>query len=135
MPVKPGVSPKPPTTRYRPSSTAVSGISSEFDGKTKSEMKIYRREQNNNLSTCKSEKGNGAGLGHTLRKPSANITRHALRWTPQGKRNRGRPKTTRRRSTETEVQQTGMSWNHLEKVAKDRGRWRSLVDDLCSTGT
>ncbi|KAL9957652.1 hypothetical protein ACROYT_G034575 [Oculina patagonica] len=60
---------------------------------------------------------------------------HALRWTPQGKRNRGRPKTTWRRSTEAEVKQTGMSWNQLEKVAKDRGRWRSLVDDLCSTGT
>ncbi|KAL9951048.1 hypothetical protein ACROYT_G043641 [Oculina patagonica] len=67
-------------------------------------------------------------------KPFANVTRHALRCTPQGKRNRGRPKTTWRRSTEAEVQQTGMSWNQLEKVAKDRGRWRSLLDDLCSTG-
>ena len=73
-------------------------------------------------------------LGHTLRKPFANVTRHALRWTPQGKRNRGRPKTTWRRSTDAEVKQTGMSWNQLEKMAKDRGRWRSLVDDLCSNG-
>ena len=73
-------------------------------------------------------------LGHTLRKPFANVTRHALRWTPQGKRNRGRPKTTWRRSIDAEVKQTGMSWNQLEKMAKDRGRWRSLVDDLCSNG-
>ena len=36
-------------------------ISFEFDGKTKLEMKICGREQNNNISTCKSEKGNGAG--------------------------------------------------------------------------
>ena len=30
-------------------------------------------------------------LGHTLRKPASNITRHALRWNPQGKRRPGRP--------------------------------------------
>ena len=42
-------------------------------------------------------------------KPFANVTRHALRWTPQGKRNRGRPKTMWRRSTEAEVKQIGMS--------------------------
>jgi len=71
MPVKPGVSPKVPTTGYRPSSTpAVSGISFEFDGKTKLGMKICGIGQNNNLSTYKSGKENGdAGLGHTLRKP------------------------------------------------------------------
>ena len=67
-------------------------------------------------------------LGHTLRKPFANVTGHALRWTPQGKRSRGRPKTTWRRSTEAEVKQTGiMSWNKLEKVAKDRGRWSDKI--------
>ena len=49
-------------------------------------------------------------------------------------RNQGWPKTTWRRSTEAEVKQTGMNWNQLEKMAKDRRRWRSLVDDLCSNG-
>ena len=29
-------------------------------------------------------------IGHTLRKGNTNITRQALRWTPQGKRRRGR---------------------------------------------
>ena len=33
-------------------------------------------------------------IGHTLRKPSTNITRQALTWNPQGKRKRGRPKNT-----------------------------------------
>ena len=33
-------------------------------------------------------------LGHTLRKPADNVTRRGLRWTPQGKRKRGRLKTT-----------------------------------------
>jgi len=61
MPVKPGVSPKLPTTGYRPLSTTVSGISSKFDGKTKLGMKICGRGQNINLPNCKSGKGNGAG--------------------------------------------------------------------------
>ena len=32
-------------------------------------------------------------IGHTLREPTSNITRHALRWNPQGKRGRGCPGT------------------------------------------
>ena len=132
MPVKPGVSPKLPTTGYRLSSTAVSGISFEFDGKTKLED-LWKRAEQQPLH-LQVRKRKWRWLGHTLRKPFANVTRHALRWTPQGKRNRGRPKTTWRRSTDAEVKQTGMSWNQLEKMAKDRGRWRSLVDDLCSNG-
>ena len=39
-----------------------------------------------------------------------------------GKRNRERPKTTWRRSTEAEVKQTGMSWNQLEKRGKGQGQ-------------
>lgn len=61
MPVKTGTSPKLPAVSYRPSLTAVYGISSEFNGRTKSEMTIYGREQNNRLSTCKSGKENSAG--------------------------------------------------------------------------
>jgi hypothetical protein len=30
-------------------------------------------------------------LGHVLRKPSEDMTKVALRWTPEGKRKRGRP--------------------------------------------
>ena len=72
-------------------------------------------------------------LGHTLRKPRDNITRHALRWTPQGRRSRGRPKTTWRRSLEKEIQHLGKTWAQIERTAQDRRKWRSLVGDLCST--
>ena len=42
-----------------------------------------------------------------------------------------------RRSTEAEIKQ--LDWDELEpkkieKVAKYRGRWKSLVHDLCSNG-
>lgn len=33
-------------------------------------------------------------IGHTLRKPPANVTRQVLKWNPQGKRKRGRPRNT-----------------------------------------
>jgi hypothetical protein len=42
-------------------------------------------------------------LGHVLRKPSEDMTKVALRWTSEGKRKRGRPKTTWRRTIENEV--------------------------------
>jgi hypothetical protein len=35
-----------------------------------------------------------AWIGHTLRKPPNSITRQALKWNPQDKRSRGRPRNT-----------------------------------------
>ena len=60
-------------------------------------------------------------LGHTLRKSADNVTRRGLRWTPQGKRKRGRPKTTWRRSTEAEAKVAGLTWSQLEQKAQDSG--------------
>ena len=71
-------------------------------------------------------------LGHTLRKPSTNITRQVLTWNPQGKRKRGRPKNTWRRDLEADIKQTGKGWQQLERIAQDRRRWRNVVDGLCS---
>ena len=52
----------------------------------------------------------------------------------QGKRKRGRPKTTWRRSIEAEAKVAGLTWGQLERKAQDRGGggWRTPVDDLCS---
>ncbi|KAI0214832.1 hypothetical protein LSAT2_033165, partial [Lamellibrachia satsuma] len=71
-------------------------------------------------------------LGHTLRKPTTNITRQVLTWNPQGKRKRGRPKNTWRRDLEADIKQTGKGWQQLERIAQDRRRWRNVVDGLCS---
>ena len=64
-------------------------------------------------------------VGHNLREEPSNITRQALEWNPQGKRKRGRPKQTWRRSLHSEL---GAS-----NLAKDRRRWKMTVEDLCST--
>ena len=70
-------------------------------------------------------------IGHTLRR-NQSITKQALTWNPQGRRNRGRPKTTWRRTTEGEMKKEGLSWQQLERRAQDRRGWKSFVDGLCS---
>ena len=73
-------------------------------------------------------------IGHTLRRDGHCITKQALRWVPQGNRNRGRPTNTWRRSVDGEMKAAGFSWNQLERTAQDRVRWRNVVTGLCSTG-
>ena len=73
-------------------------------------------------------------IGHTLRKPAANIPRQALYWNPQERRKVGRPKQTWWRSIEAEANATGMTWTELKRTSQNRVRWRSVVAALCSKG-
>jgi hypothetical protein len=76
--------------------------------------------------------------GHTLRKPSDIIARQAIEWNPQGKWGRGRPRNTWRRAVLEEakgVKKTWMeikTWTEIKTDAKNRVRWRILVEALCS---
>ena len=72
-------------------------------------------------------------LGHTLRKDHGNITRQSLTWNPTGKRGRGRPKMTWRRTVEGEMRQAKLSWGQLSTIAPNRVRWRSTVAAICSS--
>ena len=72
-------------------------------------------------------------IGHVLRMEPSRHVKRALRWTPAGKRKQGRPKSTWRRTVEAEIKQHGYSWGEMERLAKDRAGWRSLVDALCAT--
>ena len=71
-------------------------------------------------------------IGHLLRRPYNHIGRIALRWTPDGKRKRGRPKETWRRTVEKEMKGQGWTWGYLERQAQDRRQWFSLVDAFCA---
>ena len=42
-------------------------------------------------------------IGHVMRREQDNITRTALHWIPEGKRKRGRPRNTWRRTVESEL--------------------------------
>ena len=56
-----------------------------------------------------------------------------LRWTPQGKRKPGRPKTTWRKTVTTELKSGGITWGEAQKLAKDRPLWRETIAALCLT--
>ena len=66
--------------------------------------------------------------------PKDSIPKVALRWTPHGKRKRGRPKMTWRHTVMTELKEKGLSWGEAQASAKDRILWQNSVVALCPTG-
>ena len=70
-------------------------------------------------------------IGHILRRQNSNITKNALDWNPQGKRRRGRPSTTWRRTIEAELKACQLTWAEAKRAAKDRPIWRTVVEALC----
>ena len=48
-------------------------------------------------------------IGHVLRREDGNIAKTAMRWTPEKKRKRGRPRPTWRRKVEGELRELGMN--------------------------
>ena len=71
-------------------------------------------------------------LGHILRMSRSRHPHIALTWNPQGKRRRGKPQGTWRRTIEEERRSTGKTWNELHWLAQDRDEWRIFVGALCS---
>ncbi len=67
------------------------------------------------------------GIGHTFRKTSCNVTKQALRWNPQGKRSRGRPRNSWRRTVDDKASKAGYTWWQLERIAQNRTRWRAML--------
>ena len=73
-------------------------------------------------------------IGHILRQDPKNDCNIALTWAPEGKRRRGRPKTTWRRTVEKERREAGWdSWNQVRVIAADKKGWRCSVKALCAT--
>ena len=58
------------------------------------------------------------------RHQEASITETALHWTPEGKRKRGRPKNTWRRTVEKEIKEMRKTWEGIKLMAKDQQMWR-----------
>ena len=73
-------------------------------------------------------------IGHILRQQPDNDCVSALTWTPEGRRKRGRPKTTWRRTVEKERSKAGwQSWSEVRTAPQDRNRWKAHVEALCAT--
>ena len=68
-------------------------------------------------------------IGHVTRQ-EASIAKTAMHWTPEGKRKRGRPKITWRRTVEKERKEMGKTWEGIKLMARDRQMWREHVAAL-----
>ena len=72
-------------------------------------------------------------IGHILRTSANNISRTARTRAPEGKRRRGRPRETWRRTAGKERNQLGWhSWGPVAASVTDRDGWRNLLADLKS---
>ena len=65
--------------------------------------------------------------GHILRMSSDRDQKVAMKWRPEGRRKRGRPKLTWRRTFEQDLERRGLDLESAEEVASDRAKWRSLA--------
>ena len=72
-------------------------------------------------------------VGHILRRQEQRITRQAMNWKATGRRRRGRPKETLRRTLEREAREIGVeSMKEIEQLAQDRNVWRNTLRTLCA---
>ena len=69
-------------------------------------------------------------IGHILRKDQKGDCNIAMTWAPEGKRKRGRPKTTWRRTVEKVRKDAG--WRSWEEATNSE-KWRTSVGALCAT--
>ena len=95
-----------------------------------SNEEIQRIADTNNIS-CEIRRRRWNWIGHILRREDGNDCITALGWQPEGKRARGRPKTTWRRTVEKERNVAGWtSWNIARAAARDRVGWSQSVEAL-----
>ena len=74
----------------------------------------------------------GRLAGHILRLPNERTAKTAVNWVPEGgRRKRGRPRNTWRRTLNEDLERMGLDWDGAEEAAGDRVEWRRLVDQ-CS---
>ena len=100
-----------------------------FWPETISNQELLARCNQDNMGTIIMRRG-WKWIGHVMRREQGNITRTALRWTPEWKRKRGRPKITWRRTVEAELKTFNHTWGSIQRLAQDRHEWLSFVAAL-----
>jgi len=72
--------------------------------------------------------------GHVLSQmePTAHA-RTALTWFPEGRRKRGRQRTTWKRTLLKEMNSAGVGWERATRLAQDRVIWKNFIEASCAT--
>ena len=74
-------------------------------------------------------------IGHGIRKENESITKTALHWTHEGRRKRGRPKNTWRRTVETQSRGLKIkSRKKIQQLTRVRQKWKNFVAALRASG-
>uniref|UniRef100_A0A0B7BS73 Endonuclease-reverse transcriptase n=1 Tax=Arion vulgaris TaxID=1028688 RepID=A0A0B7BS73_9EUPU len=100
---------------------------------TISNQELLARCQQENMGTI-IRRRRWRWIGHVMRMETGSDTKTALRWTPEGRRKRGRPKTTWRRTIEQELKEMNHSWNTIQRKAMNREEWCTFVAALNAKG-
>ncbi|KAI8487948.1 hypothetical protein Bbelb_343960 [Branchiostoma belcheri] len=70
--------------------------------------------------------------GHILRLPSQRHSKTAMTWVPPGgRRKRGRPKNTWRRTFQEDLKRANIAWEEAEEAAATRPRWKLAAQCAC----
>lgn len=71
-------------------------------------------------------------VGHLMRRNDQRIPKQAIKWNTTGRRKRGRPRETLKRTLLREAKLTGIkSFDEVERLAEDRKNWRTTLRALC----
>ena len=91
-----------------------------------------RKETKQKYITTIIRKRRWAYIGHALRMSEDKIPRQTIMWSPEGKRKRGRPKETLRRTIEREAKTIGLKTQDLQDLATNRKEWKTMTSALCA---
>lgn len=87
---------------------------------------VYRRTSTQPLSQ-RIEKNRVRYAGHIIRMTADRDPKIALNWRPEGRRRRGRPRLTWRRTFQQDLERRNVDLDMVEEIASDRDAWRVLA--------
>ena len=97
--------------------------------KTNAEIRQMSEQQSTSLVI---RKRRWTYIGHVMRRNNQRITKQAIKWNTIGRRKRGQPRETLKRTLLREANLVGIkSLDEIEKLAENRTTWRTTMRALC----
>ena len=83
------------------------------------------------LDKRKCAKQKGKDCGHVVRMKTGRFPQETMKWEPEKKRKRGRPRLTWQSTVNKDLKRLDMDWREAEDVARQRDVWRNVAA-LCA---